>query len=88
MGQLERDKTSIPKEVGIFVQARAATQAQANQVVNTTRIYFVHAPYLNQLATAGNFAWPFTPCDIPMGPLSEFCIYHIMTISDFLELSQ
>ena len=86
MGRLEPDTTSIPKEVGICVQVRAATQAQANQVVNITRIHFVHAPYQNQLATAGNFAWPFTPCDIPMGPLSEFCIYHIMPISNPLEL--
>lgn len=86
MGSLEPDRTSIAKEAGVCVQARAATQAQANQVVNITRIHFAHAPYPNQLATAGNFAWPFTPCDIPMGPLSEFCIYHIMSISDPLEL--
>ena len=38
MGQLEPDKTSIPKEVSICVQVRAAAQAQANQVVNITRI--------------------------------------------------
>ena len=86
MGQLEPDKKSIPKEVGICVQVRAATQDQANQVVNMTRIHFVHAPYANQLATAGNFAWPFTPCDIPMGQLSEFCIYHVMQLPDLLEL--
>jgi hypothetical protein len=86
MGRLEPDKTSIPKEVGICVQVRAATQAQANEVVNITRIHFVHAPYPNQLATAGNFAWPFTPCDIPMDPLLEFCIYHIMRVQDPLEL--
>lgn len=86
MAQSERDKTTIPKEVGICVQVRAATQAQANEVVNITRIHLVHAPYPHQLATAGNLAWPFTPCDIPMGPLSEFCIYHIMRIQTPLEL--
>jgi hypothetical protein len=86
MGQLEPDKTTIPKEVGICVQVRAATQAQANEVVNITGIHFVHAPYAHQLATAGNLAWPFTPCDIPMGPLSEFCIYHIMPVQNPLEL--
>lgn len=42
------DKTTIPKEVGTRVQVRAATQAQANEVVNITRIHFVHAPYCGQ----------------------------------------
>jgi hypothetical protein len=82
MGQLEPDKTTILKEVGICVQVRATTQAQANEVVNIAEIHFVHAPYQHQLATAGNFAWLFTPCGNPMGPLSECCIYHIMRVQD------
>ncbi|KAF2168654.1 hypothetical protein M409DRAFT_21397 [Zasmidium cellare ATCC 36951] len=41
----------------------------------------VHTYGVN-VATAGNFAWPFTPAEIPMGPLSEFCIYHIVHKAD------
>ena len=85
MGPLEPD-TSLSKEVCICGQARAETQDQANQVASITKFHFTHAPYPGQLATAGNFAWPFTPCEVPMGPLSEFCIYHIMHETDPLEL--
>ncbi len=67
---------------GVKVQARAPTQEQAMEVVNRTKIHITHAPYPSQLATAGNFAWPFTPCETPMGPLPEFCIYHLLHGAD------
>jgi hypothetical protein len=77
MGPLEPDH-SIGKEVFIAGQARADTQDQADQVAGIAKFAFTHAPYPGQLATAGNFAWPFTPCEVPMGPLPEFCVYHLM----------
>ena len=77
MGELEVDKRS-PMEVCVVVQARAETQEIANQVASGCKFGFMHLPYKGQVATAGNFAWPFTPCEMPGGPLSEFCIYHIM----------
>ena len=77
MGPLEIDKR-IPKEVCVVVQARAETQQIANQVASGCKFGFTHLSYEGQLATAGNFAWPFTPCEMPAGPLAEFCIYHIM----------
>lgn len=86
MGPLEPDTTTMPKEVCICGQTRAATQDQANQVASMTKFGFTHAPYTGQLATAGNFAWPFTPCEIPMGPQPEFCVYHIMHETDPLAL--
>jgi hypothetical protein len=86
MGPLEPDTTSVPKEVCICVQVRASTQAQANQIASITKFHFVHSSYPGQVATAGNFAWPFTPCEMPAGQLAEFCIYHIMHQSDPLAL--
>lgn len=77
MGSLERDP-SVAKEVCIVVQCRAPTQEQANEVANRTKIHLTHAPYPGQLATAGNFAWPLTPCETPMGAVPEFCMYHLM----------
>ena len=71
MGQLESD-ASIPKEVCIAGQVRADTQEEANSIASLAKLYFTHAAYPGQVATAGNFAWPFTPAEIPMGPLSEF----------------
>ncbi len=81
MGELEPD-TSLPKEVCVVVQACAATQELASQIASGCKFGFTHIPYPGQLATAGSFAWPFTPCEMPAGPLAEFCIYHIMNQSD------
>ncbi|KFY13468.1 hypothetical protein V491_06392 [Pseudogymnoascus sp. VKM F-3775] len=74
-----------PREICISGQARASTQAEATHIINLARIVFMHGPYPNQLATSGNFAMPYAPFDIPMGQLSEFCIYHLMEISDPVE---
>ena len=81
MGPLEPDASNA-KEVCICVQVRAPTQVEANQIASVTKFRFVHSSYPGQVATAGNFAWPFTPCEMPAGPLAEFCIYHIMHKSD------
>ncbi|KIY01296.1 uncharacterized protein Z520_02848 [Fonsecaea multimorphosa CBS 102226] len=81
MGALEPDK-SLPKEVCVVVQCKAPTQEQANEVANRTKMGLTHAPYPGQLATAGNFAWPITPCETPIGPVPEFCMYHLIHKAD------
>ncbi|KAK5956201.1 hypothetical protein OHC33_002775 [Knufia fluminis] len=78
MGPLEPDTTTVPKEVFVAVQAKAATQDEANEIASAAKLGLTHMPYPDQLATAGNFAWPFTPSEVPMGPLAKFCVYHIM----------
>lgn len=74
--------SSLPHEVGICGHVKASTQEEATNVSHMARIFCVHAPYFNQRATAGNFAMPFAPFDIPLGPVSEFCIYHTMIVND------
>ncbi|KIX08895.1 uncharacterized protein Z518_03552 [Rhinocladiella mackenziei CBS 650.93] len=81
MGRLEPNK-SVPKEVCVVVQCRAPTQEQANEVANRTKMGLTHAPYPGQLATAGNLAWPITPCETPIGPVPEFCMYHLIHKAD------
>ena len=72
----------LPATIGILGQARASTQREANMVVAMARIACVHGPYRNQKATSGNFGMPTAPQEIPMGPVSEFNIYHLMTVDD------
>jgi len=88
MGNLDHflSPDQMPREIGICGHARAKTQAEADYVVNLAKIYCTHAPYPHQLVTAGNFAMPFSPCNVSMGQVSEFCIYHIMQIADPIEL--
>ncbi|KAL2844810.1 hypothetical protein BJY01DRAFT_263775 [Aspergillus pseudoustus] len=71
-----------PSEIGIIGHARAPTQEQASHVAHAARVFCMHAPYPGQRATAGNFAMPFAPLDVPLGPTSEFCIYHTMVVED------
>jgi hypothetical protein len=65
------------------VQTCGATQEIANQIASGCKFGFCHIGYKDQVATDGNFAWPFTPCEMPAGLLAEFCVaefcvYHIM----------
>ena len=71
-----------PATIGIFGQARAATQREANMVVAMARIACVHGPYRGQKATSGNFGIPTAPQEIEMGQLCEFNIYHVMVVDD------
>ncbi len=84
MGSLEpiQLSTQVPEEIGICGDARASTPAKAEHVANLARTYSVHAPYPHQLATAGNFAMPFSPCQISIVQLSEFCVYQVMKMAD------
>lgn len=86
MGALDPGDGATPKEICLCGEARASTQAQANQVVNIARIACVHGPYPHQLATSGNFAMPFAPYDIPLGEISEFNVYHLLQKADPLGL--
>lgn len=75
----------VPGEVGVCGHARAGTQEEAAHVAHMARVFCMHGSYSGQRATAGNFAMPFAPFDIPLGPVSEFCIYHTMVVSDSTE---
>jgi Domain of unknown function (DUF4387)/Acyclic terpene utilisation family protein AtuA len=82
MQSLEPNSDAVPHEVGLVGEARAETQEQATHVTSMARVYCMHAPYAAQKATAGSFGMPTAPFDIPMGPVSEFNIYHIMPVED------
>lgn len=82
MGPLEPDADALPRELGICGEVWAPTQDQAIHVSSIARLACTHAPYPHQLATAGNFALPFPPFDIPMGEICEFCIYHVLPVDD------
>ena len=46
----------------------------------------MHLAYPGQVATSRNFAITYAPFDIPMGRLYEFCIYHLMPVTDPTEM--
>jgi Domain of unknown function (DUF4387)/Acyclic terpene utilisation family protein AtuA len=71
-----------PASLAVCGEARAASQEQANQVINAARVACMHGPYPGQKATSGNFGMVCAPFDIPMGRVCEFCIYHLMPAED------
>lgn len=82
MKTLEPVTDPTPHELCIVGEAWADTQEKAKYITSLARVWLMHGSYPGQVATAANFAMPFSPFDIPLGQYSEFCIYHIMPVSD------
>ncbi|OJJ99570.1 hypothetical protein ASPACDRAFT_43190 [Aspergillus aculeatus ATCC 16872] len=82
MGALERDRSTIPKEVAIIAHLHAQTQSQTTEACKLARTYLVHGPYPYQAATGGNLAMPINPSNLTLGPACEFCVYHLMQVDD------
>lgn len=81
MGAMEPDRHIVPKEIGLVIEAVAATQDLATAIVMFTRGVMQHADYPGILTTAGNMAYPFSPFGIPVGPAYRFSVYHLMPVA-------
>lgn len=77
LGELE-PATRAPHEVGLLLEAVAATQDLANYVLSLARSSFLHCPFPGRKTTAGNLAFPFSPSDVAAGDVYAFSIYHLM----------
>ena len=71
-----------PLELAIIIDAVAPTQETANTICSFARSTLLHYGYPGRISTAGNLAFPFSPSDIKMGDVYEFCIYHVMEVDD------
>jgi hypothetical protein len=81
MGPLE--PTPNPgHEIGLVIDVVAQTPQLAETVCAMARSLTLHWAYPGRIATAGNLAFPFSPADLPAGPVYEFNIYHLMEIDD------
>lgn len=69
-------------EVGIVIDAVADTQAMATSICSHARTVMLHHGFSGRVSTAGNLAFPFSPLDIPAGPVHRFSIYHLMEEDD------
>lgn len=82
MGRLEPYRGPLPHEVGLVVEAVAKTQALATGLCGQARSIMLHHGFAGRKSTAGNLAFPFSPLDIPAGPVYAFNIYHLMDEPD------
>lgn len=86
MGELEPEKTTVPKELGIIIEVVADTQELANTICSFTRSTMLHYGYPGRFSTAGNLAFPYSPSDFKAGEVYKFSIYHLLEIEDPLAL--
>lgn len=85
MGPRESEKAA-PHEVGLLIEVIADREDLAGSICLFVHSAILHYGYPGRTATAGNLAFPFSPQDIPVGPVHRFSIYHLMEIEDPLEL--
>lgn len=88
MGALEPGKQITSHEVGLVIDAVADTKEHAGAVCAVARSTLLHYGYPGRLATAGNLAFPFSPSDIPVGPVYVFSIYALLQGVDSCALFQ
>jgi hypothetical protein len=82
MGELEPSDNSSPCELGIVIEAVAPSQDLATGVCASAHTIILHYGFPGRISTAGNLAFPFSPINIPAGPVYEFNIYHLVEEDD------
>ena len=82
MGSLEPERHHLPHEIGLVIEAVAATQEQADAICAFARSTLLHFGYEGRKSTAGNLAFPYSPSDFKAGAVYEFSVYHLMQIDD------
>lgn len=69
-------------ELGLVIEAVAATQEQADTICGFARSTLLHHGYPGRIATAGNLAFPYSPSDFHGGAVYEFSLYHLLEVDD------
>jgi hypothetical protein len=75
-------RSAPPGEVGILIDAMAASQELANAVCSVARSALMHVGYPGRKTTAGNLAVPFSPVEVEVGPSYAYSIWHALPVDD------
>jgi hypothetical protein len=82
MGSFEPAPVLPDRELGIVIEAVAASQELANTICSFARSTMLHYGYKGRIATAGNLAFPYSPSDFKAGEVFEFSVYHLVEVAD------
>ena len=82
MGELEPQSEMHARELGVVIEAVAPSQELATGVCATAHTIMLHYGFSGRVSTAGNLAFPFSPLNIPAGPVYRFNIYHLVEEED------
>jgi len=80
MGAFEPVAKTLSHELGLVIEANAATPDEADSLLSATRSTLLHYGYPGRISTAGNLAFPFSPSDVNLGQTFEFSLYHLMDL--------
>jgi hypothetical protein len=84
-GNLEPDNSNYrPKEIGVMGFVTADSLQKAQEIGKILNPYLLHHP-LTQEEEQPTFAFQFSPAEVPVGPVYEFCMNHVMTLNDPME---
>jgi hypothetical protein len=86
MGAREPVRDVAGHEVGFVIEVIADTQEIAAAVLGIARTNMLHTDFPGRLCREGNMAFPFSPSDIPVGPVYRFSIYHVLELDDPREI--
>lgn len=80
LGDIDKD-TASASEVGVMGIVTAKTATLALEVGKILNPYLLHHP-LTQYEEVPTFAFPFSPAELDIGPVYEFCLNHVMELDD------
>ncbi|WP_306257822.1 acyclic terpene utilization AtuA family protein [Pararhizobium sp. IMCC21322] len=84
-GALEPDNSNHrPTEIGVMGFVTANSLEQAQEIGKILNPYLLHHP-LTQEEEQPTFAFQFSPAEVPVGPVYEFCLNHVMELKDPME---
>ena len=76
----------VPQEACVIAECIAPTQEMASSVMAFVHICLFFSDFEGRLSTAGNWAFPYSPHDIELGPMYRFNILHVVEPADPMEL--
>ena len=86
MGEREPVKEVLAHELGVIMEAVAPTQDLANEILGLTRQASKNLHYDGKLCDEGCLTFPYSPSDIPVGPVYQYNILHAVEPDHPLEM--
>ena len=86
MGSREPVKELSTHELGVIIEAVAPTQDMANEIVGIARQAAKNGHYNGKLCDEGCITFPYSPSDIPVGPVYQFNMLHTVEPDSPLEM--
>jgi Acyclic terpene utilisation family protein AtuA len=82
MGPLEPNPRTEGHEVGLIIDVVASSQELASDILPLVWHSGLHHPIPEYQGLISNFAFPFSPPGVDVGPVYRFCVNHIWELDD------